>query len=100
MLPRNGSPQEAGKLQLKDGKSRLRLLEDHSGQAGGAKPVLPRLTAYIREHDATSFSSFMAFRDSTVEDYVLMAFVLHIMLTRHQEMLAQLMPMAAKEASV
>ncbi|WP_262888703.1 hypothetical protein [Pontibacter pamirensis] len=42
----------------------------------------------------------MAFRYGTMEDYGLMAFVLHIMLTRHHEMLKQLMPMAEKEASV
>lgn len=57
-----------------------------------------RLTGYIREHDATSFSSFMAFRDSTLNDHTLMEFVLHIMVTRHQAMLTQLMPAATEEA--
>lgn len=57
-----------------------------------------RLTAFIREHDATSFSMFMAFRDSTLTDYALMDFVLHIMVARHYDTLLQLMPATEKEA--
>lgn len=55
-----------------------------------------RLTGFIREHDATGFSKFMHFRDGTLNDHALMEFVLHLMLTRHQATLAQLLPATEK----
>lgn len=58
-----------------------------------------RLTSFIREHDAIGFSRYMAFRDGTLKDDALMHFVLEIMVTRHQAMLTQMMPMPGNEAT-
>jgi len=54
-----------------------------------------RLTAFIREHDATGFGRFMAFKDGAfLKDEVLMDLVLSIMVARHQAALEQFMPTA------
>lgn len=58
-----------------------------------------RLTGFIREQDTTGFSKFMAFRDGTLKDDALMGFVLQLMLTRHRDMLAQLVPATKTIAS-
>ncbi|RDV10238.1 hypothetical protein DXT99_26730 [Pontibacter diazotrophicus] len=58
-----------------------------------------RLTGFIREHDPASFRKFMAYRDSTLKDDALMGFVLQLMLTRHRDMLAQLVPATRTIAS-